>query len=81
MTARSRLTQSMILKSVIVILFIANLVALGSAFYTLLTDQGRGGKRTARLLLLRVSLAALLLLAIAWGFWTGQLGISAPWYS
>ncbi|MCZ6502096.1 MAG: DUF2909 domain-containing protein [Gammaproteobacteria bacterium] len=67
------------LKVVIVILFIANLAALGSAFYTLLTDKGRGGQRTARLLLLRVSLAALLLLFIVYGFWSGQLGISAPW--
>ena len=71
----------MFLKVAIVILFIGNLIALGSAFYTLLIDQGRGGKRTARLLLLRVSLAALLLLCIAYGFWTGQLGVSAPWYS
>jgi len=69
------------LKVVIVILFFANLAALGSAFYTLLVDQGRGGKRTARLLLIRVSLAALLLLFIAYGFWSGQLGMSAPWYS
>lgn len=67
------------LKIVIVVLFIANLVALGSAFYTLLADQGRGGQRTARLLLIRVSLAALLLLFIAYGFWSGQLGISVPW--
>lgn len=67
------------LKIVIVILFFANLAALGSAFYTLLTDKGRGGQRTARLLLLRVSLAALLLLFIVYGFWSGQLGSTAPW--
>ena len=67
------------LKIAIVILFIANLAALGSAFYTLLTDKGKGGQRTARLLLLRVSLAALLLLFIVYGFWSGQLGVSAPW--
>ena len=68
------------LKVVIVILFIANLIALGSALVTLLTDQGRGGKRTAGLLLIRVSLAAALLIVIAFGFYTGQLGVSAPWY-
>ncbi len=67
------------LKIIVVILFLANLVALGSAFYTLISDQGRGGKRTARLLFLRVSLAALLLLVLAYGFYTGQLGVSAPW--
>jgi hypothetical protein len=69
------------LKVVIVILFIANLVALGSAFYTLLMDQGRGGTRTARLLFVRVSLAALLLAFIVYGFWSGQLGTASPWQS
>ena len=63
----------------IFILFIANLVALGSAFFTLLQDQGKSTKRTASLLLLRVSLAALLLIVIVYGFYTGQLGVSAPW--
>ncbi len=67
------------LKIIIVILFIGNLAALGSALYTLLVDQGRGGKRTAKLLLLRVSLAALLLLFIGYGFWSGELGLNAPW--
>ncbi|MCB1691333.1 MAG: DUF2909 family protein [Pseudomonadales bacterium] len=68
------------LKIVIVVLFIANLVVLSSAFYTLMVDQGKAGKRTANLLLLRVSLAALLLAIVAWGVWSGQLGISAPWH-
>ncbi|MDG2072845.1 MAG: DUF2909 domain-containing protein [Pseudomonadales bacterium] len=67
------------LKVTIIILFIANLVALGTAFYTLLVDQGRGGKRTANLLLLRVSLAALLMIVVIYGFWSGQLSLSAPW--
>lgn len=67
------------LKILIVLLFIANLVALGSAFYTLLVDQGQASKRTARLLLLRVSLAVLLLLVISYGVWSGQLGVYAPW--
>jgi hypothetical protein len=67
------------LKIIVVVLFIANLVALGSAFVTLTKDQGKGGKQTAKLLLLRVSLAALLLLVIVYGFYTGQLGVSAPW--
>lgn len=68
------------LKVVIVILFIANLVALGSALVTLLTDQGEGTGRTASLLLIRVSLAALLLIFIAYGFYTGELGLGgAPW--
>ena len=67
------------LKVIIVVLFIANLIALGGALMTLLKDQGRGGKRTARLLLIRVSLAGLLLAVVIYGFYTGQLGVNAPW--
>jgi hypothetical protein len=67
-------------KVVIVMLFIANLVALGTAFYTLMLDQGRGGNRTANLLLVRVGLAGLLLLFVVYGVWSGDLGISAPWH-
>lgn len=67
------------LKILIVLLFIANVVALGSAFYTLMVDQGQGTKRTARLLLVRVSLALLLLLVVSYGLWSGQLGVYAPW--
>lgn len=66
-------------KAIIVLLFLANLAALGSALFTLLVDGGRGGKRTANLLLIRVTLAALLLIVVTIGIWTGQLGISAPW--
>lgn len=68
------------LKVIIVILFLANLVALSGAFYTLLVDQGQGGKRTANLLLIRVSLAVLLLLVVSFGLWSGTLNISAPWH-
>ena len=68
------------LKFIIVILFIANLAALGRALFSLLQDQGQGGTRTARLLLIRVSLAALLLVFVAYGFYTGELGVGgAPW--
>ena len=69
------------LKVLIVLLFIANLIALGSALVTLMKDQGKGTGRTARLLLIRVSLAAALLVVVAYGFYTGQLGVTAPWYS
>jgi hypothetical protein len=70
----------MFLKIVIGILFLANLIALSSAFYTLLVDAGKGGKRTANLLMIRVSLAVLLLTVVGYGLWSGQLGISAPWH-
>ena len=66
-------------KVIIVMLFIGNLVALGTAFYTLMLDQGRGGNRTANLLLVRVGLAGLLLLFVVYGVWSGDLGIAAPW--
>lgn len=69
------------LKVVIVILFIANIIALGAAFFTLLEDQGKGGKRTARLLLLRVSLAAMLVACLVFGIWSGELGVTAPWHA
>jgi len=67
------------LKIIIAILFFGNIIALGAAFRTLLADQGKASKRTANLLLVRVTLAALLLLAIVYGLWSGDLGISAPW--
>ncbi|MDA9064024.1 DUF2909 family protein [Pseudomonadales bacterium] len=68
------------IKVIIVLLFVANIVALSGAFYTLLLDQGRGGKRTANLLLVRVALALLLLGVVVYGVWSGDLGISAPWH-
>ena len=71
----------MLIKIAIVVLFFANVAALGSALFTLLQDQGKGGKRTANLLAIRVSLAVLLIAVIAFGLFTGQLGVSAPWHS
>lgn len=71
----------MVLKTIIVLLFIGNILALGTAFVTLMQDQGGAGKRTANWLLVRVSLAGLLLVAIAYGVWSGDLAISAPWYN
>ena len=69
------------LKVIIVILFIANVVALGSALFTLLNDMGDGAKsRTVNLLFIRVSLAVLLLVFVSYGLYTGQLGVGgAPW--
>ena len=71
----------MFIKITIVILFIGNIIALAVALGALMKDQGKeGGTRTARFLLLRVSLALALLAVTAFGFYTGQLGVSAPWY-
>ena len=75
------MAENMWLKIIIVALFIGNIAVLGSAFYTLVSDEGQDSKRTANRLLIRVALAALLLLAIVYGVWSGELGIAAPWYS
>ncbi|MEO2176321.1 MAG: DUF2909 domain-containing protein [bacterium] len=75
------MAENMWLKIIIVILFIGNIAALGSAFHTLVSDEGQDSKRTANRLLIRVVMAALLLLAIVYGLWSGELGIAAPWYS
>ncbi len=71
----------MLLKAVIVVLFIGNLIALGTALVTLMKDQGEDSKRTAKWLTIRVSLAALLILTVTYGIWSGQLGISSPWHN
>ena len=71
----------MFIKITIVVLYIGNIIALAVALGALMKDQGKeGGTRTARFLLLRVSLALALLVVTAFGFYTGQLGMSAPWY-
>ncbi|MAZ88842.1 MAG: hypothetical protein CL693_14490 [Cellvibrionaceae bacterium] len=67
------------LKVLIVILFIAVLLSLSSAFVFLLKDMGSSSKRTLYSLGIRLTLAALLLGSIFYGLSTGQLGSSAPW--
>ena len=69
----------MFLKILIVILFFANVAALGRALYTMMEDQGKQSNRTANLLLVRVSLAVALLAVVALGMWTGDVGSEAPW--
>lgn len=69
------------LKIIIVILFLSILATLSGAFYTLMHDQGKSSKRTANLLAIRVGLAALLVILVTYGVWTGTLGISAPWHN
>jgi hypothetical protein len=69
------------LKIAIVVLFLGILATLGGAFYTLMKDQGNASKRTAHLLAVRVGLAALLVILVTWGVWSGNLGLSSPWYT
>ncbi|MFI2811044.1 DUF2909 domain-containing protein [Microbulbifer sp. JSM ZJ756] len=68
------------LKVVIVFLFLAVLASLSSALFFLLRDMGAPeSKRTLYALGIRISLAALLLLAIWYGFDSGMLSNTAPW--
>ena len=71
----------MLLKTIIILLLIANIIALATAFYAMMTDMGSSdGTRTAKFLTVRVSLAALLLVVVAYGIITGDLGLAAPWH-
>lgn len=69
----------MVLKIVIVILFLLVLISLGRALYYLLKDQAEPQKRVLHSLGFRVVVAALLLLCLFYGLYTGQLGSHAPW--
>ncbi len=70
----------MILKIVIVVLFIAMLASLSSGLVFLMKDmQIPDSKRTLYALGIRISLAALLMATIGYGFYSGQLASTAPW--
>ena len=71
----------MIFKVIIIVLFIANIIALGLALRALINKQSDSSGKTARYLTIRVFLAIALLGAVGIGLITGQLGASAPWLS
>jgi hypothetical protein len=60
------------LKAAIVLLLVATLVSLFSGLFFLVKDEGRTS-RLVTALFVRVSLTALTVALIAWGFYTGQL--------
>ncbi|MBV0933926.1 DUF2909 family protein [Marinobacterium weihaiense] len=66
------------LRVLIVLLFVAIVVALFSSLWSLLRRPAADGT-TAQHLLWRVILSALLILALIYGFNTGQLQPHAPW--
>jgi hypothetical protein len=69
------------LKALIVILLIGVLVSLFSGLGFLFKDSDRpGSKRTLYALGIRITLAAALLALTFYGFYTGELGLSAPWH-
>lgn len=68
------------LKILIVILFVGVLVSLSSALLFLLKDiEANNSKRGLYALGIRVTLAALLLIAIFYGLYSGILTSTAPW--
>ena len=70
----------MLLKTIIVILFIAILASLSSGFVFLLKDiENNKSKRTLYALGIRITLAITMLALIAYGIQTGQLRNTAPW--
>ncbi|WP_019341404.1 twin transmembrane helix small protein [Stutzerimonas stutzeri] len=60
------------LKVAIVLLLVATLVSLFSGLFFLVKDEGRTS-RVLTALFVRVSLTALMVALIAWGFYSGQL--------
>jgi len=67
------------LKIIILILLIAMIISLTSGAFFLLKDKGKGD-RTRKALQVRVTLASLLILTIAYGIMSGQLTLDAPWH-
>jgi hypothetical protein len=66
------------LKAAIVLLLLATLVSLFSGLFFLVKDEGRTS-RVVNALTVRVSLTALTVALIAWGFYTGQLVSHVTW--
>ncbi|PTR21674.1 MULTISPECIES: twin transmembrane helix small protein [unclassified Pseudomonas] len=66
------------LKAAIVLMLIATVVSLFSGLFFLVKDDSRSN-RLVIALSVRVTLAALTLGLIAWGFFSGQLVSHAPW--
>ena len=69
----------MLLKTIIVVLFIAVVISLFSGLRFLGSDLGNSKRRLLISLGIRVSLAAMLLTTIVYGVYTGQLSSKAPW--
>jgi len=66
------------LKAAIVLLLLATLVSLFSGLFFLVKDEGRTS-RVVNALTVRVSLTALTVALVAWGFYSGQLVSHVTW--
>jgi Flp pilus assembly pilin Flp len=70
----------MLLKIILVLLIIAMLVSLSGALKSLFSEHSAEGQsKTYKWLMIRVSLAAAIILVLIIGFYTGQLTVGAPW--
>jgi|TARA_B100000767_G_C19688741_1_gene502973 cytochrome bd-type quinol oxidase subunit 2 len=65
---------------IIYVVIILILLSLASSLFFLFKDQGEG-KRSVYSLGVRVSLAIILLMLVAYGLYTGELGNSVAWRS
>lgn len=70
----------MLLKTLIVILFLAVLASLSSGLVFLFKDQESERKRTLYALGTRVCLAGTLLGLVFYGLASGELALGAPWH-
>ena len=66
------------LQAAIVLLLLATLVSLFSGLFFLVKDEGRTS-RVVNALTVRVTLTALTVALIAWGFYSGQLVSHVTW--
>jgi hypothetical protein len=66
------------LKVAIVLLLLATVVSLFSGLFFLVKDEGRSS-RLVNALTVRVTLTALTVALIAWGFYSGQLVPQVTW--
>ncbi|WP_219063307.1 twin transmembrane helix small protein [Pseudomonas sp. UMAB-08] len=66
------------LKAAIVLLLIATMISLFSGLFFLVKDDS-SSTRVVRALTVRVSLAAITVILIAWGFYSGQLVSHVSW--
>lgn len=70
----------MLLKFILVLLVVAMLVSLSGALRNLFRNQGKtDSAQTFKWLVIRVSIAVAIILLVAFGVYSGQLTISAPW--
>ncbi|TWC39663.1 DUF2909 family protein [Pseudomonas sp. SJZ079] len=66
------------LKAAIILFLLATLVSLFSGLFFLVKDEGRSS-RVVNALTIRVTLTAITVGLIAWGFYSGQLSPHVTW--